>query len=113
MISVEMEDVLAVLQLCKPYIIGIIAALVIGIVIMIILFFPPLTLSSFSGIISCWHYYNMVIISCRFWHKMQQIWHKMPKKVHRTFLSYAWQQKAGNLVLSAFVMSESVLLYQI
>jgi hypothetical protein len=28
-------------------------------------------------------------------------------------LSYAWQQKAGNLVLSAFVMSESVLLYQI
>ena len=30
-----MEDVLAVLQLCKPYIIGIIAALVIGIVIMI------------------------------------------------------------------------------
>ena len=35
MISVEMEDVLAVLQLCKPYIIGIIAVLVIGIVIMI------------------------------------------------------------------------------
>ena len=35
MISVEMEDILAVLQLCKPYIIGIIAALVIGIVIMI------------------------------------------------------------------------------
>ena len=35
MISVEMEDVLAVLQLCKPYIIGIAAALVIGIVIMI------------------------------------------------------------------------------
>lgn len=35
MISVEMEDVLAVLQLCKPYIIGIIATLVIGIVIMI------------------------------------------------------------------------------
>ena len=35
MISVELEDVLAVLQLCKPYIIGIIAALVIGIVIMI------------------------------------------------------------------------------
>ena len=35
MISVEMEDVLAVLQLCKPYIIGIVAALVIGIVIMI------------------------------------------------------------------------------
>ena len=35
MISVEREDVLAVLQLCKPYIIGIIAALVIGIVIMI------------------------------------------------------------------------------
>ena len=34
MISVEMEDVLAVLQLCKPYIIGIVAALVIGIVIM-------------------------------------------------------------------------------
>ena len=36
MISVEMEDVLAVLQLCKPYIIGIIAALVIGIVFMIV-----------------------------------------------------------------------------
>lgn len=35
MISVEMDDVLAVLQLCKPYIIGIVAALVIGIVIMI------------------------------------------------------------------------------
>ena len=35
MISVEMEDVLAVLQLCKLYIIGIIAALVIGIVIMV------------------------------------------------------------------------------
>jgi len=35
MISVEMEDVLAVLQLSKPYIIGIVAALVIGIVIMI------------------------------------------------------------------------------
>ena len=35
MISVEMEDVLAVLQLCKPYIIGISAALVIGIVIMV------------------------------------------------------------------------------
>ena len=35
MISVEMEDVLAVLQLCKPYIISIIAALVIGIVIMV------------------------------------------------------------------------------
>ena len=35
MISVEMEDVLAVLQLCKPYIFGIVAALVIGIVIMI------------------------------------------------------------------------------
>ena len=35
MISVEMEDVLAVLQLCKPYIIGIIAELVIGIVIMV------------------------------------------------------------------------------
>ena len=35
MISVEMEDVLAVLQLCKPYIIGMVAALVIGIVIMI------------------------------------------------------------------------------
>ena len=34
MISVEMEDVLAVLQLCKPYIIGIVAALIIGIVIM-------------------------------------------------------------------------------
>lgn len=31
MISVEMEDVLAVLQLCKPYIIGIITALVVGI----------------------------------------------------------------------------------
>ena len=29
MISVEMEDVLAVLQLCKPYIISIIAALVV------------------------------------------------------------------------------------
>ena len=29
MISVEMEDVLAVLQLCKPYIIGIITALVV------------------------------------------------------------------------------------
>lgn len=26
----------------------------------------------------------MVIISCRFWHKMQQIWHKILKKVHRT-----------------------------
>ena len=35
MISVEMEDVLAVLQLCKPYIIGIVAAFVIGLVIMI------------------------------------------------------------------------------
>ena len=35
MISVEMEDVLAVLQLCKPYIIGIVAALVIGIIIML------------------------------------------------------------------------------
>ena len=35
MISVEMEDVLAVLQLCKPYIIGIIVTLVIGIVIMV------------------------------------------------------------------------------
>ena len=35
MISVEMEDVLAVLQLCKPYIISIVAVLVIGIVIMI------------------------------------------------------------------------------
>lgn len=35
MISVEMEDVLAVLQLCKPYIIGIASALVIGIAIMI------------------------------------------------------------------------------
>ena len=35
MISVEMEDVLAVLQLCKPYIIGIVTTLVIGIVIMI------------------------------------------------------------------------------
>ncbi len=35
MISVEMEDVLAVLQLCKPYLIGIAAALVVGIVVMI------------------------------------------------------------------------------
>ena len=35
MISVELEDVLAVCQLCTPYIIGIIAALVIGIVIMV------------------------------------------------------------------------------
>lgn len=35
MINVEMEDVIAVLQLCKPYIIGIVAALVIGIVTMI------------------------------------------------------------------------------
>lgn len=35
MISVEMEDVLAVLQLCKPYIIGMIAAIVIGAVVMI------------------------------------------------------------------------------
>lgn len=35
MISIEMEDVLAVLMLCKPYIIGIVAALVIGVVIMI------------------------------------------------------------------------------
>lgn len=33
MISVEMEDVFAILQLCKPYIAGIIAALVVGIVI--------------------------------------------------------------------------------
>ena len=32
MISVEMEDVLAVLQLCKPYIIGIIAALVLSLI---------------------------------------------------------------------------------
>ena len=30
MISVEMEDVLAVLQLCKPYIIGMIAAIQLG-----------------------------------------------------------------------------------
>lgn len=35
MISVELEDVLAVLQLCKPYIIGMAAALVIGLVLMI------------------------------------------------------------------------------
>lgn len=35
MISVEMEDVLAVLQLCKPYLIGIAAALVIGLVVII------------------------------------------------------------------------------
>ena len=35
MISVEMEDVLAVLQLCKPYIIGMIAAVIIGIGVMI------------------------------------------------------------------------------
>lgn len=35
MISVEMEDVLAVLELCKPYIIGMAAALVIVIVVMI------------------------------------------------------------------------------
>lgn len=35
MISVEMEDVLAVLQLCKPYIIGIITALVVGIAAMV------------------------------------------------------------------------------
>lgn len=35
MIGIEMEDVIAVLQLCLPYIIGIIAALVIGIVVMI------------------------------------------------------------------------------
>lgn len=35
MISVEMEDVLAVLELCKPYIIGMAAALVIGIAVMI------------------------------------------------------------------------------
>ena len=35
MISVEMEDVLAVLKLCKPYLIGIAAAIVIGIAIMI------------------------------------------------------------------------------
>ena len=34
MISVEMEDVLAVLQLCKPYIIGMIAAVIIGIGVM-------------------------------------------------------------------------------
>ena len=33
MISVEMEDVLAVLQLCKPYIIGIIAALTVPIMV--------------------------------------------------------------------------------
>lgn len=36
MISVEMEDVLAVLQLCKPYIIGIITALVVGIAAMVV-----------------------------------------------------------------------------
>lgn len=35
MISVEMEDVLAVLELCKPYLIGIAAVLVIGLVVMI------------------------------------------------------------------------------
>lgn len=35
MISVEMEDVLAVLQLCKPYIIGMIVAVIIGVGIMI------------------------------------------------------------------------------
>lgn len=35
MISVEMEDVLAVLQLCKPYIIGIVATIIIGVIVMI------------------------------------------------------------------------------
>lgn len=35
MISVEMEDVLAVLQLCKPYIIGMAVAVIIGAVVMI------------------------------------------------------------------------------
>ena len=34
MISVEMEDVLAVLQLCKPYILGRNAAVIIGIGVM-------------------------------------------------------------------------------
>lgn len=33
MIGIEMEDVLAVLQLCKPYLIGIIAAILIGIAV--------------------------------------------------------------------------------
>lgn len=33
MISVEMEDVLAVLQLCKPYLIGIITAVLLGVII--------------------------------------------------------------------------------
>ena len=35
MINVEMEDVLAVLELCKPYIVGMAVALVIGIAVMI------------------------------------------------------------------------------
>ena len=35
MIRVEMEDVIAVLQLCKPYIIGMIMAVIIGVGIMI------------------------------------------------------------------------------
>lgn len=33
MIGIEMEDVLAVLQLCKPYLIGILAAVLIGIAV--------------------------------------------------------------------------------
>lgn len=36
MISVEMEDVLAVLDLCKPYLIAMAAAIVIGVVLMIV-----------------------------------------------------------------------------
>lgn len=36
MISVEMEDVLAVLDLCKPYLIAIAAAIVIGVVLMVV-----------------------------------------------------------------------------
>ena len=35
MINVEMEDVLAVLELCKPYIVGMAVALVIGIAVII------------------------------------------------------------------------------
>ena len=35
MINVEMEDVLAVLELCKPYIVGMTVALVIGIAVII------------------------------------------------------------------------------
>ena len=35
MISIEMEDVYAVLQLCKPYLIGIAAAVVISAAVMI------------------------------------------------------------------------------